>query len=95
MTTEPQPPNKLIRKCVFWVLLLATLYTGAYLSLVKSGLSIRSGRARALPRYIEHRQSQKVLEVIFWPAYQIDYHVRPSMWQVEFSENPLQMRRAL
>ena len=92
MTTDTQPRSKLLRKCIFWGLLLIGIYCGIYWSLAQPGLSIRSGRARSAPRYSENRRTHQMLEWIFWPAYQIDYHLRPGLWQVQLIDDQLQMR---
>ncbi len=93
MTEEPKPLPRLIRACVFWGILLTSFYGGIYWSLAGPGLVIRAGRTRSAPRYSEHRGTQKTLEIVFWPAYQVDYFVRPTLWQVEFSDEPLMMLR--
>ena len=93
MTDLPKPIPKLIRHCVFWGLLLVSIYGGIYYSLASPGLVIRAGRTRSAPKYSEHRRTNKTLEIVFWPAYQFDYHLRPSLWQVEFSDEPMMMAR--
>ncbi len=92
MTEEPKPIPRIIRACVFWGLLLTSIYGGIYWSLASPGLVIRAGRTRSAPQYSNHRRMQKALEVAFWPAYQIDYFLRPSLWQVELSDEPMMMR---
>lgn len=93
MTDETKPPiPRLIRACIFWALILTSLYGGIYSSLVYPGLAIRTGRTRFVPRYSEHRLTQKALDIVFWPAFQIDYYVRPAIWQAEFADSPMMMR---
>lgn len=91
MMTEANRPStpKLIRACLFWGLLAVGIYVGAYAFLVQPGLSIRTGKTRATPKYPGSRQVRGCLEVFFWPVYQVDYHLRPSLWQLEFSDEPL------
>lgn len=81
---------RLIRACLFWGILVATVYVGAYLFFAQSDFAFRFGRMRSVPKYSDWRSAQRCLEIVFWPIYQVDYHLRPGLWQVEFSDEPLQ-----
>lgn len=90
MPEEVRPSiPKLIRACVFWGLLVIGIYVGAYAFLVQPGLTIRTGKTQAAPKYSKSKKVQGYLENFFWPVYQVDYHLRPSLWQIEFSDDPL------
>lgn len=72
---------------------LAVGYFSIYWSLVTPGLMIRKGRAVPGPVYTSHRGTQKILDLIFWPAHQADRLLRPALWDASISDIP-EMRSA-
>lgn len=89
MADEPARQPRTVRIVMAVLALLICIYGGAYCSLVTPGLMYRSGKVGPGPVYAADRSTQRMLDRFFWPVHQVDRIFRPSVWQVELSDDPI------
>lgn len=94
MDEQPRKKSLSARTVLLIAAVLIAVYSCTYWSLVTPGLMIRKGRAIPGPIYTNHRDTQKTLNVVFWPAHQVDRILRPELWQADIADVPMEIMRA-